>query len=156
MTLVRWNPVHDLPAGVSDMLGMQRDINRMFDRLFRGGLEEEGNLAASAWSPAVDVAELDDRYEVKLELPGVPKDDVKISLEGDHLTVRGEKRQEKESKGKNYHRVERSYGAFQRSFTLPAHVRSEKVEAAFTDGVLTVTLPKAEEARPKQIDVKVK
>lgn len=156
MTLVRWNPTRDLPGSLSDMLGMQREINRMFDRLFRGDVAEEGALEAASWCPAVDVAELEDRYEVKLELPGVAKEDVKISLQENQITIRGEKKQEKEARGKNYHRVERSYGSFQRTFTLPAHVKADRVEASFKDGLLTVALPKAEESRPKQIDVKVK
>jgi HSP20 family protein len=156
MTLVRWNPVRTAPPVASDVLGVQREINRMFDRFFRGDVDDEGALTATSWLPAVDVAELDDRYEVKLELPGVSKEDVKISLQDDLLTVHGEKKQEKESKGKNFHRVERSYGSFRRTFTLPARVKADRVEAAFADGVLTVVLPKAEEARRKQIDVKVK
>lgn len=93
---------------------------------------------------------------MKVELPGVSKDDVKITIESNILTIRGEKKQEKDVKQENYQRIERSYGSFQRSFTLPGTVKSDAIDAIFKDGVLTVTLPKAEEAKPKHIEVKVK
>jgi HSP20 family protein len=156
MALIRWSPARDLTAFPSDILNMQREINRMFDGFFRGEGVDDTSLGASAWMPAVDIAEHDDEFVVKLELPGVAKDDVKITMQNNILTVRGEKKQEKESKSSNYHRVERSYGSFQRSFTLPATVKSEKIDATYKDGILSVTLPKAEEAKPKMIDVKVK
>ena len=154
MSLIRWNPVRDLTTIPSDLFGMQREINRMFDNFFRGIQEEDSSF--SAWTPAVDIAEHDDAYLVKVELPGVSKDDVKITLESNILTIRGEKKQEKETKKENYHRMERSYGSFQRSFTLPSTVKSDKIDAVYKDGILTVTLPKEEEAKPKQIEVKVK
>jgi len=126
----------------------------MFDGFFRGTTDEDYSL--SSWTPAVDIAEHDDQYLVKVELPGVNKDEVKLTLENNILTIRGEKKQEKETKKENYHRVERSYGSFQRSFTLPAAVKADKIDASYKDGILTVALPKAEEAKPKQIEVKVK
>jgi HSP20 family protein len=104
----------------------------------------------------VDIAERENDFVVKMELPGVAKEDVRITMQEDILTIRGEKKQEKESKGSEFHRIERSFGSFQRSFTLPASVKAGDIDASFSDGVLHVTLPKAEEARPKQIDVKVK
>jgi HSP20 family protein len=155
MSLVRWSPVRDLVSFPSDILSMQREINRMFDSFFRGGAQDDDSLF-SAWTPPVDVAEHDDAYEVKVELPGVSKDDVKITMQNNILTIRGEKKQESESKNSGYHRMERTYGAFQRSFTLPSSVRADKVDAAYKDGILTITLPKAEEAKPKQIEVRVK
>lgn len=157
MTLIRWNPVYDaeLPAG--GILSMQREINRLFDSFFRGGAQEDEGLFPCAWAPAVDLAEKEGDFVVKAELPGVDRSDVRITMQDNVLTIRGEKRQEKEESGKpNYRRVERSYGSFERSFALPAPVKSDGVEAAFKDGILTITLPKAEEARPRQIDVKVK
>jgi HSP20 family protein len=135
---------------------MQREINRMFDSFFRGATREDSGLDAVSWTPAVDVAEQDDAFVVKMELPGVTKEDVKITMQENTLTVRGEKKQEKESKESNIHRVERSYGAFQRSFTLPSSVKAEKIDASYQDGILSILLPKAEEAKPKLIDVKVK
>jgi len=154
MSLVRWNPTRESVMWPSDLFGIQREMNRMFDGFFRGINDEETSL--STWSPAVDVAEHDDVYVVKVELPGVNKDDVKVTIESNILTIRGEKKQEKEVKKENYHRVERSYGSFQRSFTLPSTVKSDKIDAAYKDGILTIAVPKAEEAKPKQIDVKVK
>ena len=91
-----------------------------------------------------------------MELPGLTKDDVKISVDSDTLTIRGEKKLEKETKEKNYHRMERSYGSFQRFFTLPTTVKTDKTDAAFKDGILTITLPKAEGSKSKQVEVKVK
>jgi len=156
MSLVRWNPTRELMTFPGDVLNMQREINKMFDSFFRGGVVDDGTLATSLWSPAVDVAEHENEYRVKVELPGVSKDDVKITMQDNILTIRGEKKQEKESKESSYHRIERSYGAFQRSFTLPTTVKSDRIEATYKDGILTITLPKAEEAKPKQIEVKVK
>lgn len=155
MALIRWNPARDLETSPFDMLNMQKEINRMFDRFFRGNLTEEESLVPSGWCPAVDIAEHDNEFVVKMELPGVGKEDVKITMQNDVLMIHGEKKQEKQSKGSNYHRVERSYGAFQRSFTLPATVKADKIDATFTDGILNIKLPKAEEAKPKQIEVKV-
>jgi len=154
MSLIRWNPVRDLATLPSDLFGIQREMNRMFDGFFHGTRDEDSALMA--WTPAVDIAEHDDEYIVKVELPGINKEDVKITLESNILTIRGEKKQEKETKKENYHRVERSYGTFQRSFTLPTTVKSDKIDASYKDGVLSVFLPKAEEAKPKQIEVKVK
>lgn len=156
MTLIRWNPAHELDRVPADFFGIQREINRVFDNFIRGGTQADEAFQNSYWTPAVDIAELDNEYVVKMELAGVNKDDVKISLESNILTIKGEKKQEKEERNKNVHRVERSYGSFQRSFTLPTTVKSDKIDAVFKEGVLSVSLPKAEEAKPKQIEVKVK
>ena len=155
MSLVRWNPARELATWPSDLFGIQREMNRMFDNMFRFDNRDEDSVF-NAWTPAVDIAEHDDQFVVKAELPGVNKDDVKITLENNILTIHGEKKQEKETKKENYHRVERSYGSFQRSFTLPTTVKSNKIDASYKDGVLQISLPKAEEAKPKQIEVKVK
>jgi HSP20 family protein len=154
MSLVKWNPARELATWPSDLFGIQREMNRMFDGFFRSTQDEDYTL--SSWTPAVDITEHDDEYSVKVELPGVNKDDVKLTLENNILTIRGEKKQEKETKKENYHRIERCYGSFQRSFTLPNAIKSERIDASFKDGILTVILPKAEEAKPKQIEVKVK
>lgn len=156
MSLVRWNPARDLSAFPSDVLSMRKEFNRLFDNFFHGDLTDTTSAFTSTWIPAVDIAERENDFDVKMELPGVAKEDVKITMQEGILTVKGEKKQEKESKGSDYHRVERSYGSFQRSFSLPAAVRAADIDASFSDGVLRITLPKAEEARPKQIDVKVK
>lgn len=131
-------------------------FDRMLDNFFRGGVQDDGSLAVSYWTPAVDIAQHDNEFVVKVELPGINKDDVKITLESNILTIRGEKKEETNVKEENYHRVERTYGSFQRSFKLPTTVKADNIDAMYKDGILTVTLPKAEEAKPKQIEVKVK
>lgn len=156
MSLIRWSPARDLATFPSDIASMQREMNRVFNSFFHGEADEEFPLAASTWRPAVDITEGDSAFLVKMELPGVTKEDVKITMENNLLTVRGEKKEEKETKGTNVHRIERGYGLFQRSFTLPATVKGEKIEASFRDGILSITLPKSEEAKPKEIEVRVK
>ena len=156
MSLIRWNPSRDLAAWSSDIFNMQREINRLFDTFVRGGTQADESFGLTYWTPAVDIAERDNEYVVKVDLPGVEKDDVKITLVSGVLTIRGEKKQENESKTGSFHRIERSYGSFQRSFTLPSSVRNDGIDAVYKDGILTITLPKAEEARPKQIEVRVK
>jgi len=156
MSLVRWNPARGLSAFPSDVLSMRKEFDRVFDSFFHGDISDTTSAFTSTWIPAVDIAERENEFVVRIELPGVTKEDVRITMQEGILTVKGEKKQEKESKGSDYHRVERSFGSFQRSFTLPTAVRAENIDASFTDGVLNITLPKAEEAKPKQIDVKVK
>jgi len=156
MSLIRWNAAHELDRWPSDYVGIQRDINRLFDNFFRAGSPVEETMASSTFAPAVDIAEQENEYIVKVELPGVAKDEVRISVESNVLTVKGEKKQEKEEKNKNFHRVERSYGSFQRSFTLPSTVKNDKIDAVFDGGILTITMPKSEAAKPKQIEVKVR
>lgn len=156
MSLIRWNPSRDLATFPSDLFNVQREMNRLFDGLFRGGNADDYPLAASVWSPAVDITENDTAFVVKMELPGVAKEDVHITMEQNVLTVKGEKKQEKESKSSDFHRVERSYGTFQRCFTLPSTVKPDRVDASFKDGILNINLPKAEESKPKEIEVQVK
>jgi HSP20 family protein len=133
---------------------MHDDLNRLFSGFFSGDTLET-SFARGAWEPVVDICETPESYLVTAELPGLTKDDVNISYEDGILTIRGEKKQEKEEKRKNYHRVERSFGAFERSFRVPSRVLLDKVEAKFKDGVLHLMLPKAEEARPKEIPIKI-
>lgn len=156
MKLTRWNPVSDLSSLSSDMFNMQREFNRLFDSFLRGGTQYDESMFTSNWIPSVDIVEKQDEYLVEIELPGVRKEDVKITLESNVLTIRGEKKHESEKKEDQYHRVERSYGAFQRSFTLPLTVKGDKIDASYKDGILQIHLPKAEEAKPKAIDVRVK
>ncbi len=151
MAIVRWNPARELATVPADILSMQREINRLFNDFFRSD-RDESSLLAQAWRPAVDITEEDDAFVAKVELPGVNKDDVKITMQDNVLTIRGEKK----GKEENLRRVERQYGSFQRSFTLPTSVKSDKIEAEYKDGILTISMPKAEEAKPKHIDVKVK
>ena len=147
MTLVRWDPFRELED-------MSERLHRVFSRpaLRPAGKE---TLTVADWMPTVDISETDGEYLIKAELPEVKKEDVKVSVEDGVLTIQGERRQEKEENGKKYHRVERSYGSFVRSFTLPESVDEGAVKAEYKDGVLNLHLPKTEKVKPKAIDVKV-
>jgi HSP20 family protein len=142
MTLSRWSPVTDL---ATFEVG---ELNDMFDRAFRAEAWQAG------WAPAVDIYETPARdFVVKLDLPDVKRDAIKVSVEDDVLTVSGERTMSAEVPRERYHRMERAVGTFRRSFTLPASVDAARVGATFADGVLTVTLPQREEAKPRQIQV---
>ena len=150
MAIVRWDPFRD-------MVGLQERMNRMFDESFRG-LGRSGSedwALGGSWAPAVDIYEHDGNIVLKAELPGVDPKDVDVHLENNTLTLRGERKWDNEIKQDNYHRVERAYGAFARSFTLPSVVDQGKIKADYRDGVLSVTLPTREEAKPKQINISV-
>jgi HSP20 family protein len=133
-----------------------RRLNSFLDEAISGFPFSENGAITAAWTPAVDVFEDKDAVKIIAELPGVKPDDVKISLENQALTVRGEKRQVAEEKTERVHRYERSYGAFERTFVLPGTVDPDRIEASFADGLLTVTLPKVERARPRQIEIRTK
>ena len=148
MTLVRWNPSRELEE-------MSDRLNRMFNRQDLPQANAKETMVVADWAPSVDISETDGEYQIKAEIPDVKKEDVKVTLEDGVLTIQGERKHEKEEKGKKYHRVERSYGSFARSFTLPDLVDEEKVKAEFKDGVLNLQLPKSEKAKPKAIEVKV-
>jgi HSP20 family protein len=137
------------------LLSIRDEVNRLFDNFFTGVPERRRGLLEGEWAPSVDIAETDNEVVVTAELPGVKQDDVDITIADDVLTLKGEKKEEKEVKEKNYHRIERSYGSFQRSVSLPAGVQADKAKATYKDGVLHITVPKAEEAKPKQIKIDV-
>jgi HSP20 family protein len=147
MSLVRWNPYRELEE-------MQNRLNRLFGD---SSLERTGDdgMSLSGWMPAVDVEETDSEYLIKADLPDVKKENVKVELLDGTLTIQGERRQEKEEKGKKFHKVEREYGAFMRRFALPREIDGAKVQAEFKNGVLNVHVPKSPTATPKAIDVKV-
>ncbi len=132
--------------------GFKKEMDRFFDRF--GGWEWPELPAFGEWSPRLDFSETKDAFVVKAEIPGIEPKEIEVSLEGQMLTVKGEKKQEKEEKDEQYYRVERSYGSFMRSVRLPAAVDGSKVTAAFKNGVLTVTLPKAPGAKGNVIPVK--
>lgn len=113
----------------------------------------EGGEVSRAWQPPVDIVETEHAYEVRAELPGIAKEDVQLSLENNILTLSGERKFEKDVEKGNFHRIERAYGTFNRSFTLPARVSTERVEAKYDNGLLTVVIPKAEEAKPRRIEI---
>lgn len=130
---------------------LQNEMNRMMDRIFReGSLTETG-----MWLPPIDLSETNDKITVKAEIPGIDSKDIDISIQENTLFLKGEKREEKEEKGKNYYRVERQYGSFSRSVVLPATVDTDKITAECKNGVLEITLQKKEEVKPKQISIKV-
>jgi HSP20 family protein len=147
-TMTRWTPESDVLRSPFDRL-----FNQMLQSAWGSQTGAEG-VSGRAWSPAVDVKETQDALQFHVELPGLKKEDVEITIENNVLTIAGERKFEKETKDENYHRLERSYGAFSRSFTLPTGVRSEQVEAKFENGVLAVTLPKQEESKPRKISIR--
>jgi HSP20 family protein len=147
--VTRWNPfkeIEELENRFASLFG--RTPARRQD----GGQE---SMTVAEWSPLVDITEDDKEYLIKAELPEVKKEDVKVTVENGVLTITGERKFEKEEKGKKYHRVERAYGNFVRSFSLPDDADANKVNAEFKDGVLKVRVTKSESAKPKQIEVKV-
>ena len=149
MSIVRWDPFRELEE-------MSDRLNRVFAR--SNLATQAGNRDAFSsfdWAPSVDIAETAEAFEIKAELPDVKKEDVKVTVEDGELRISGERKQEKEERGKKYHRVERSYGSFMRSFTLPDNVDDAKLTAEYKDGLLNVRLPKTEKAAPKAIAVKV-
>ena len=147
MNLVRMNPLREF-----------EDFQDRFNRFFNEALSrrfEPDTLRFGDWAPAVDIQETDKEYLLKAELPEVKKEDVKVEVAEGVLTIEGERKQEKEEKGKRFHKIERSYGKFVRQFALPTEVDTAKLQADFKDGVLNVHLPKTEIAKPKAVEVTV-
>jgi len=149
MSVSRWDPFQDL-------LAIQDEMNQLFGRAVGqdGQGRGQGQAGERMWAPALDISERKDAYVVTVEVPGVKADDLDITLEDGLLTIQGERRFTQESSDQQFHRVERRYGSFRRSITLPAQVQAEQIEASFEDGVLEVIVPKAEEAKPKKISVR--
>lgn len=151
MSIIKYNPINERGV-LSDLFNVQKEMSKMLSNFFTS--DDEAFSGLQNWYPSADILEGKDKYTVTMELPGVTKDNVKITLQENMLTVQGEKKQETESKDDNYHRVERSYGSFSRSFRMPSLVKTDKIDANYKDGVLTIVLPKAEEAKAKEIDIK--
>ena len=146
--LTRWDPMQDI----------QEFEKRLSSWMGRGQISkdtEKEPMRVMEWAPSVDISEDDKEYLIKADLPEVDKKDVKITVQDGVMAISGERKYEKEEKGKKYHRVERSYGSFERSFMIPADAEEEKVSAQYKDGVLTVHLPKGETAKPKRKEIKV-
>jgi HSP20 family protein len=138
---------------MGNLQSFQDEMNRLFNQFFRGGTGEEAGWGVRTWTPPVDIYETDDALILKAELPGVSKDDVSIEIHQNTLILRGQRKHEAEVKEEQYHRVERAYGTFQRSFMLPTLVDQEHVHATYHDGVLELRLPKSEAAKPKRVAI---
>ncbi len=146
--LTRWDPMQDIQEFEKRLSSWMRKPALSKDR-------DKESMRVMDWAPSVDITEDDKEYLIKADLPEIKKEDVKISVEDGVLGISGERKYEKEEEGKKYHRVERSYGSFERSFTVPADAEEEKVSAQFNDGVLMIHLPKGEMAKPKRLQIKV-
>jgi HSP20 family protein len=148
-SITRWDPFRELDE-------LQNRISTLFGRApVRKEGDKQEALSVAEWAPLVDITEDEKEYLIKAELPDVKKDDIKISVQNDVLSISGERKYEKEEKNKKYHRVERAYGSFSRSFTVPEDADADRVAAEFKDGLLHVHLPKSEKVKPKTIEVKV-
>jgi HSP20 family protein len=146
MQLAKWDPFREM-----------EDVFGRYAKALRWPHKGSQDLMESGdWAPSVDILETEKEFVIKAEIPGVSKDDVKISVDNGKLTIRGEKKQEKEEKNKKFHRVEQFYGSFARSFTLPENVDETKIEAAFKNGMLKLQIPKTTVSKPKAIDIKIK
>ena len=147
MNVIRWNdPFRDLAS-------LQHRLNRAFDTTLARPERAEEDLLTGAWAPPVDILETKEKTILKAELPGFDENQIHLHFEDGILSLEGERKFEKENADENYHRVERSYGRFVRSFTIPSNVDNEKITAAFLNGILTVELPKREETKPKAIRI---
>ena len=147
MAIVRFEPFRDL-------LTTQREFDRLFKEAF-SPMSGETEVSTRSWAPPVDIYETEDAIVLKAELPGIDPKDVEVRVEDNTLYLKGERNYEKEVNEQNYHRIERSYGSFARSFSLPNSISAEKVKAEYKDGLLTLTMPKREEAKPKTIKIDV-
>jgi len=143
--LMRWDPFKEIST-------LREEIDRLFDSFFG---RQTSMATEGFWVPAIDVEETDSDYIVKAELPGLKKDDIKIAVTEDTLTISGERKMEKEEKGKTYHRIEMNYGKFERTIRFPSEVNPEKAKASYKDGILTVTIPKSEKTKAKELEITI-
>src|ERR671910_2991277 len=150
--MTRWDPFQDLRSAQDEMAQMMSPM--LAHALGLHAQQGSGRATSMAWAPALDISERKDAYLVTVELPGVDVDDLQITLEDGLLTIQGERYFAHDSSEQHFHRVERRYGAFRRSITLPAHVMAEEIQASADNGVLQIMVPKAEEAKPKRIQVR--
>jgi len=144
MAIIRWDPFRD-------MMILRDKMNRLFEDVYSG--REDQGLLQGIWAPSVDIYETETDLVLTAEVPGIDEKDIEIRIEDNTLTVKGERKLEKETKEENYHRIERSYGSFQRSFALPAYVDHDKVQAEQQDGVLKITMPKKLEVKPRKVKI---
>lgn len=149
MAITRWDPFRDL-------ISLRDRMNKLFEDSISRSHAFDQDFSAGAWRPTVDIYETPDKIILKADLPGISLDDIELKIENNTLTIRGERRMDKETKQEDYHRIERAYGSFSRSFTLPNTVDVDKVKAEHKNGILEVILPKKEETKPKKIKIEVK
>jgi HSP20 family protein len=147
-TIVRWDPFKEITT-------LQDRMSRVFEEALGRSHRPDEDYISGSWIPSVDVRETSDSLVIQAELPGIEPDAVQVSVENGVLCLKGSRSFEKAAEGETYHRVERAYGAFERSFTLPTNVNAEKIEATYKHGILTLTLPKREEAKPRSISIKI-
>jgi len=145
MAIIRWDPFRDL-------ITLREKMNRLFEEAFttRG---EEKDLVASTWTPSVDIFETENSLVLSAEVPGIAEKDIEIKIEDNTLTLKGERKFEKETKEENYHRIERAYGSFYRSFTLPHYIDQDNIKAEHENGVLKITMPKKPELKPRKVKI---
>jgi HSP20 family protein len=150
MALIRWEPVRELST-------VQNEMNRLFNTFFdsRTPSQSGGRAVARHWTPALDVVETDEHFVLRADLPGLSENDVKIEVEDNVLTISGERKSEHEQSSNGYYRVERSFGSFSRSLTLPKGVDADAIQASFDSGVLTVQIPKPEQPKPHKVQISV-
>lgn len=147
MALTRWDPFRDF-------VSLQQELGRMFDRTFGTG-EHPGRRNGGFWTPAIDMYERDAEVIIKADIPGIKPDEVEVTVEDDTLRIKGERVQQEEVAEEHYYRVERRYGSFERTLPLPTAVQKGAIKATYTDGTLEISLPKAEEAKPKRVKISV-
>jgi HSP20 family protein len=145
MAIIRWDPFRD-------MVTLRERMNRAFEDVFSGRGEDK-DLAPSTWAPSVDIYETENELVLTAEVPGIAEKDIEIRIEDNTLQLRGERKFEKEAKEENYHRIERSYGAFYRAFTLPNSIDPESIKAEHENGVLRITMPKRQELKPRTVKI---
>ena len=148
MTVVKWYPSREVGS-------FQDSVNRLFDNFFRSPVQKDNDLAATSWMPAVDIYETENEVVLKAELPEVDVNDLDINAENNVLTIRGVRKLSSEIKEENYHRIERTYGTFSRSFNLPGTVDASRISANYKDGILKIALPKREESKPRKVSIQV-
>lgn len=156
MAMVPWRPKEEWWDQFMDLERIQNEMNRLFNLSLSRGGERDTWLLDRVWGPAVDIYDSKDNVLVKADIPGLSKEDIDVTVDGDTLVIKGEKKQEKEVKEKEYIRTERFYGNFHRAIRLPSEIQADKVEATYKNGVLELVLPKSEKAKPKQIKLDIK
>ena len=146
MAIIRWDPFRDLVT-------LRERMNRLFEDVFTSARGEEKDLISTSWAPAVDIYEDENQLVLTAEIPGIDEKDIEIKIEDNTLSIQGERKMEKETKEENYHRLERAYGSFYRSFTLPNYINQENIQAEHANGLLKITMSKKPELKPRKVKI---